>query len=400
MRCPRCTSGKIAARLHRYARDGGGPLVIVLFGATGYTGARVAEAMVRRGLRPILAGRDAGKLASLALRLEQLRGRRKLEVVRADVGDFASVRDLIGRGDVLVSTVGPFARFGEPALRAAVDAGATYLDSTGEAPFIRRVFEEFGPLAQRSGASLITAFGHDYVPGNLAGALTLQRARAPVHRLEVGYLIRGGGRAQVISRGTFSSALGLLTGHGFTWCGGIVPEPTASRVGTVKLGGLEYPALAIGATEHYSLPRFAAPQDLPEVDVYLGRFTPTTRLRMLSYRAIPALLALPGARSLVRGLGQFAMRWVTEEPDPTALSQVTCHVVGTAYDASSAELAQIQLASGDPYQLTADLLAWGAQRAADHGVSGPGALGPVEAFGVKVLTTGAGEVGLRNLTGA
>lgn len=373
--------------------------MIVLFGATGYTGARVAEAMVRRGLRPVLAGRDSGKLASLAERLEALQGHRRLDLARADVTDVASVRDLISRNDVLVSTVGPFVRFGEPALRAAVDAGAIYFDSTGEAPFIRRVFEEFGPLAQHSGASLIPAFGHDYVPGNLAGALALQRSDAQVHRLEVGYLIRRGNRTQVISRGTFSSAIGLLTGQGFTWRGAIQPEPTASRVGTVRLGGLEYPALAIGATEHYSLPRFAGPHGLPEVDVYLGRFTPATRLAKLSYQAIPALLALPGARSLVRGLGEFAMRWVAEEPDSTALSQVTSHVVSTAYEASGAELAQVHLASGDPYQLTADLLAWGAQRAAEHGVSGPGALGPVEAFGVKTLTTGAVEVGLRNLAG-
>lgn len=369
--------------------------MIVLFGATGYTGARVAEAMVRRGLRPILAGRDAGKLAAVARLLENLQGQATLEVVRADVSDAASVRDLIGRDDVLVSTVGPFVRFGEPALRAAVDAGAIYLDSTGEAPFIRRVFEEFGPLAQRSGASLITAFGHDFVPGNLAGALALQRAGGRVHRLELGYLISRGGRAQVISRGTFSSAVGLLTGQSFTWRGAIQPEPTASRVGTVTVGGLECLALAIGATEHYSLPRLAGPPGLPEVDVYLGRFTPATRLTRLSYRAVPALLALPGARSLVRGLGQFAMRWVAEEPDSVALNQVTSHIVGTAYDASGVELVQVRLVSGDPYQLTANLLAWGAQRAAEHGVSGLGALGPVEAFGVNVLAAGAVEAGLR-----
>ena len=373
--------------------------MIVLFGATGYTGARVAEAMVQRGLRPVLAGRNAGKLARLAGRLERSQGQGRLDLVRADVSDVAPVRDLISRGDVLVSTVGPFVRFGEPALRAAVDAGAIYFDSTGEAPFIRRVFEEFGPLAQRSGASLITAFGHDYVPGNLAGALALQRSGAPVHRLEVAYLIGRAGRAQVISRGTFSSAVGMLCGQGFTWRGASQPEPTASRVGTIKLRGRKYPALAIGATEHYSLPRLAGPQGLSEVDVYLGRFTPAGPLTELSYRVIPTLLALPGARSLVRGLGEFATRWVAEKPDQTALSEVTSHVVSTAYDACGAELAQVHLASGDPYQLTADLLAWGAQLAAEHGVSGPGALGPVEAFGVPELTTGAVEVGLRNLTG-
>ena len=49
---------------------------------------------------------------------------------------------------MLVSTVGPFVKWGEPAVRAAIAAGATYLDSTGEPPFIRRVFEEFGPAGR------------------------------------------------------------------------------------------------------------------------------------------------------------------------------------------------------------------------------------------------------------
>jgi short subunit dehydrogenase-like uncharacterized protein len=380
--------------------------VIVLFGASGYTGRRVAEAMVRRGLRPTLAGRSAGRLTSLAQHLGNLDlgnlgpgslGPGKLDVVSADVGDAASIRALIGRGDVLVSTVGPFVRLGEPALRAAVAAGAIYLDSTGEPPFIRRVFEEFGPLAERTGASLITAFGHDYVPGNLAGALALRRSGSGVHRVEVGYLISGVSRAQVVSRGTFSSFVGLVAEPGFTWRDGIQVEPTGSRMRIFTWGGRDCPALSIGATEHYSLPRLAGPEGLPEVDVYLGWFGAATRVLRLSSRVTPVLLALPGVRSLVRRVGELAVRRVAEEPDPVALARVTSHVVGTAYDASGSTLAQVRLVSGDPYQLTADLLAWGAQRAAEHGVSGPGALGPAEAFGLDVLQAGAAEAGLRRL---
>lgn len=363
--------------------------MIVLFGASGYTGQRVAEAMVRRDLRPVLAGRSADRLAPIAQRLG------KLDVVTADVGDASSVKALIGRGDVLVSTVGPFLRLGAPALRAAVDAGAIYLDSTGESPFIRRVFEEFGPLAERTGASLITAFGHDYVPGNLAGALALRLAGGGVHRVEVGYLISGVGRAQVISRGTFSSMVGLVTEQGFTWRDGIRPEPTGSRMRAFPLGGEDVPALSIGSTEHYALPRLADPAGLPEVDVYLGWFGSATRVLQLSSRVVTALLVLPGARSLVRRVGEFAVRRVAHEPDPVALARVTSHVVGIAYDASGSALAQVSLVSGDPYQLTADLLAWGAQRAAEHGVSGPGALGPAEAFGLDALEAGALEAGVR-----
>jgi short subunit dehydrogenase-like uncharacterized protein len=367
--------------------------MIVLFGATGYTGGRVAQAMVRRGLRPILAGRNTARLEALAARLGNV------EVARADVVDPASVQRLIGRNDVLVSTVGPFIRLGEPALRAAVESGAIYFDSTGEPPFIRRVFEDFGPAAQRTGASLITAFGYDYVPGNLAGALALQGLRQPVHRIEVVYLVGGVGRAQVISGGTFGSAAGLLTKQSFSWRdGSIQPEPTASRFRLVKVAGEDYPAVAVGATEHYALPRLAAAAGLAglsEVDVYLGRRTPATRLAQLSCQVAPVLLALPGARSLMGAIGSLAQRFVADEPDPGALAQVNSHVVATAYDQSGAELAQASVQSGDPYQLTADLLAWAAQRAVEHGVSGPGALGPAEAFGLDALAAGAREAGLR-----
>src|SRR5690348_10035041 len=110
---------------------------IVVFGATGYTGRLVAERLVAQGARPVLAGRNASKLAELG---ERLGG---LETAHADAMRQNSMLDLVESGDVLVSTVGPFVKWGAPAVRAAIEAGATYLDSTGEARFIRRVFEEF-----------------------------------------------------------------------------------------------------------------------------------------------------------------------------------------------------------------------------------------------------------------
>src|SRR5260370_40971947 len=147
---------------------------IVLYGATGYMGALTARAMVASGARPVLAGRDQGRLNALAARLSQPGGGTELETAVAGTAGPGSVRDLIGAGDGLVSTAGPFMKIGRSAVAAAVDAGALYLDSRGEPPFIRQVFEEFGPRAERTGAVLLTAFGYDYVPGNLAAALALR----------------------------------------------------------------------------------------------------------------------------------------------------------------------------------------------------------------------------------
>jgi len=205
---------------------------VVVFGATGYTGARTAEAMVRRGVRPVLAGRDPGRLAALAQRLGGL------ETALADVTDRASVAALVGRGDVLVSTVGPFTELGAPAVAAAADAGAVYLDSTGEPPFIHTVYERWGPVAERSGAALLTAFGNDYVPGVLAGALALRAAGEGADRVDVGYFITGLGTGQPFSRGTLRSLAGIATQPLYAWRDGALrAEPAGTRMRTFDVAG-------------------------------------------------------------------------------------------------------------------------------------------------------------------
>ncbi|MGH3942067.1 MAG: saccharopine dehydrogenase family protein [Pseudonocardiaceae bacterium] len=367
---------------------------IVLFGASGYTGRRTAQELVARGVEPVLAGRDAGKLALLA---GQLGG---LPTATADVTDAAAMRALIGEGDVLVSTVGPFLRLGEPAVSAAVRAGAIYLDSTGEPPFIRRVFEEFGPLAEQTGASLLPAFGNDFVPGNLAGALALRLADRPAYRIETAYYVTGVGRAQVFSRGTLASLLEVAGEQAFTWRDGIRTEPIGARMRTFPVAGRDRPALTIGASEHFALPRLhpAGPGKLHEVDVYLGWFGPATRVLHLSARLTSGLRRLPGAGALRRrgtlALAALAAGRVAPEPDAAALDRVTSHFLGVAYDEQGTPLAEVRLVATDPYRLTARLLAWGAWRAAEHGVSGSGALGPVDAFGLDVLETACTELGL------
>src|SRR6266702_1991335 len=128
---------------------------IVLYGATGYIGGLIARAMVAGGARPVLAGRDQGRLDALAERLSRNSDGVKLETAVAGSEGPGPLRELIGAGDVLVSTAGPFLKVGRSAVEAAVDSGAVYLDSAGEPPFIRQVFEEFGPAGgtHRRGAA-------------------------------------------------------------------------------------------------------------------------------------------------------------------------------------------------------------------------------------------------------
>jgi short subunit dehydrogenase-like uncharacterized protein len=355
---------------------------VVLFGATGYTGRLTAEAMAAAGMAPVLAGRDRARLEALAGRLGGL------PVAEADTARPASVRDLVGPGDVLVTTVGPFLTRGEPAVRAAVEAGATYLDATGEPPFLRRVFEHHGPAATGR-CALVPAFGYDFVPGNLAAALALAEA-GPATRVAVGYFVTGRGG---FSSGTVASGAGMLLEPGFAWRDGrLRRERTARRLRAFPVGGRDWLGVTYAGSEHLSLPRLVP--GLRDVEVYLGWFGRRSRAVQVAAAAGAPLARLPGARALARAAAGRLARRTGSGPDAAARRSRGSLVVAVASDAQGRELAQVRLRGPDPYGLTAALLAWGARRAAAQGVRGTGALGPVEAFGLDALTAGAAEAGL------
>ena len=119
----------------------GWPARIVLFGATGYTGRLAAEAMVERGLKPGAGGAQR-RTSSTRWPASSAAGSRP---PTADVSDPPSVRALVESGRRAGDA--PSARScagARPAAAAATTAGAHYLDSTGEPPFIREVFERYG----------------------------------------------------------------------------------------------------------------------------------------------------------------------------------------------------------------------------------------------------------------
>jgi hypothetical protein len=368
---------------------------IVLYGATGYTGALTARAMVASGARPVLAGRDQGRLDALAARLSQAGDGTKLETAVAGTQGPAPLRQLLEAGDVLVSTAGPFLKIGRAAVAAAVDAGATYLDSSGEPPFIREVFEEFGPRAKRTGAVLLTAFGYDYVPGNLAGALALEAAGPAATRVQVGYFAQGNIR-EATSAGTRASAAGVLLEPGYAFRGGrVVSERTAARVMSFEIDGKTRQAFSIGSSEHFALPRLqpgadGLPSPLTDVDVYLGWFGGAIRLIHYASALTPPLRRLPGLRW---ALDKRARRIQGSRGQPIAGKNLRSHVVAVAGDASGRKLTTVHLTGTDPYSFTAAILAWAAGKAAARGLGPAGALGPVEAFGLGNLESACANAG-------
>ena len=358
---------------------------IVLFGATGFTGELTARALVARGAQPLLVGRNDMRLAALS---RELGGLETAVVDATAPGAAAVLAELAGPGDALVCTVGPFLRWGETGIQAALAGGAHYLDSTGEPPFIRAIFERHGAAAERAGLGMLTAFGYDYVPGNLAGALALREAGERAVRVDVGYFVSGGGGPQA-SGGTRASAVGRLaeTGPAFR-DGRLRPERAARHVR--DLDGR--PAISVGASEQFALPRIHP--GVRDVGVWLGWFGEAARPLQAISAATALATRLPGVRGAIEATAGRFVHGSTGGPSAAERAAARSRIVAIASDAAGAPLATVRLKGVNPYDFTAEVLAWGALRAAAGGLQGAGALGPADGFGLDELEAGVAEAGI------
>lgn len=205
---------------------------IVLLGATGFTGRLIAEGLCGGPPELVLAGRSQQALAILA---DDLGGGCKVATVRLD--EPATLTELLEPGDVLVTTVGSFVDHGDIAVSAAVETGVHYLDTTGEAPFGRQVSDD--PDVASAPGVFVTAMGFNYAPGNLAGALAVERAGADnVDRVDIGYFLTRETQSE-LSGGTIASVAGTChpgsptATAAFRWSD-VVPAPgrgTSKAVG-------------------------------------------------------------------------------------------------------------------------------------------------------------------------
>ncbi|MEU6763070.1 saccharopine dehydrogenase NADP-binding domain-containing protein [Streptomyces sp. NPDC046853] len=180
---------------------------IVLFGATGFVGVLTAEylaAHAPKGLRWAIAGRDTGKLERLRDKLAAVHPAcAELPLVRADVADPASLREMADHARVVATTVGPYLAYGQELVAACAQAGTDYVDLTGEPEFVDLMYVRHDATARETGARLVHSCGFDSVPHDLGAYFT-------VRQLPEGVPLRVDGFVRTnatFSGGTFASAL-------------------------------------------------------------------------------------------------------------------------------------------------------------------------------------------------
>ncbi|HUP91022.1 MAG TPA: saccharopine dehydrogenase NADP-binding domain-containing protein [Solimonas sp.] len=180
---------------------------IVLFGATGFTGQLTADYLARNGgptLRWALAGRNAEKLKLVRARLGDIDPACKsLELLEADSDNAEALRSVAESTKVVITTVGPYLKYGEPLVAACAAAGTDYVDLTGEPEFVDLMWLRYHEQAQKSGARIVHSCGFDSIPHDLGAWFTVKQLPEGVP-LKVEGFVRAGGD---FSGGTFHSAV-------------------------------------------------------------------------------------------------------------------------------------------------------------------------------------------------
>ena len=343
------------------------PVTIVLYGATGYTGGLVADELARRGLDHVLSGRDDRKLARLA-------SERGVPARAAPLDDDSALRGLLGEASAVINCAGPFTLAGDALVRAAILTRTHYVDSTGEQPFIRMVFDRHGRAAEQAGVALVPALGFDYAPGDCLARLTA-RGLEPLQELVMAYDVDSFG----MSRGTLRSALEILKG------GDVVyrdeswqPAPTG-----VARARFDFPP-PLGRR---AVGRFASGEVIT-VPHHTRTRAVTSLMTTTTGAPVRALApALPYAtpaialtlRTPLRGLIAKTLRALPEGPPPEARRDASFTIVAVARALDGRSRRGV-LRGSDVYGLTARSLVEGAQLLSEPGHGRRGALAPAAAF--------------------
>lgn len=185
---------------------------VVVFGATSFVGKILCRYLletygVNQDLKWALAGRSEGKLEKVIKSLGPRAG--GLPWVKANADSEEQMLELCGKTKVVISTVGPYALYGEPLVKSCAETGTHYVDLTGEVQWVRRMIDRYENKAKESGAYIIHSCGFDSIPSDMGVYYLQEQAKAkfgkPCKRVTMGIKKAKGG----VSGGTIASLLNV-----------------------------------------------------------------------------------------------------------------------------------------------------------------------------------------------
>lgn len=333
---------------------------ILIYGAYGYTGRLVAEQAATDGLDPIVAGRSAGKVESLAVN-------HGLDHRVFTLDDSREVADALADVAVVINCAGPFDRTSTPLVDACIETGTHYLDITGEIA----VFEAIAARdteAEAAGVTLLPGVGFDVVPTDSLAAHLAERLPDATH-LELGF--QGLGE---LSPGTAHTVVESLDDSGTVRRDGdLVDVPVAHDVRTIDFGDGPTTAATIQwgdvSTAYHTT-------GIPNVTVYADQPEMTIRFLRLSNR-LRWLLGSDPVQSVLHGLVD---RFV-DGPSEAARREESMYVWGRATNGEESVVSR--LVTPESYLFTSHSAPLLAARVRD-GEAPVGFQTPASAFGPDV----------------
>lgn len=168
---------------------------VVLYGATSFVGQITAHYLAQflseqktnnssKSVTWALAGRDEDKLKKLQDEIASKQSDNnegqdadKVDIIIANSNDDASLDAMTQQTQVIISTVGPYLKYGEPLIKSCAQNGTDYVDLTGEAIFIKDMLDKYQDTAKQSGARIVNSCGFDSIPSDLGVYFTQQQAQ-------------------------------------------------------------------------------------------------------------------------------------------------------------------------------------------------------------------------------
>jgi short subunit dehydrogenase-like uncharacterized protein len=361
---------------------------IAVYGATGYTGRLVTAELVEAGAELVLSGRNRRKLDALAQNTEG-----EVAVREATLDDPASLRALLADCAVVIDCAGPFVRYGEPVLAAAVETRTHYLDTTGEQPYMKLAFERYGPSASEAEVAVIPAMGFDYVPGDMIASLTAE-GMGELDEVSLNYCWQG----FVPSQGTARTTLEIISDPGVEWSDGVWKRAQ----GGVNRGTYEFPApvgrrgmIRYPAGEQITVPRHITTRNV-RTAINASAFASERLAPLFALMMRPAGFAM---KTPLKRLAQAAVSRLPEGPTAEQRERMLSTIVCLAKRGETERLGVVSCK--DVYGLTAAAIRQGAMIAAGPDFQGRGALAPSQAFDPRDFLAGLDRFDVRwNVEGA
>lgn len=149
---------------------------IIVYGASSFVGQIMTSYMHKQfadgSISWAIAGRSQSKLEKLSHDI----GLSDIEILVADASDEDTLKVMCGRGKVVISTVGPYALYGDTLVKVCAESGTHYCDLTGEPQWIRKMQERYAQAAQETGALIVHCCGFDSIPSDLGVHFLQQHA--------------------------------------------------------------------------------------------------------------------------------------------------------------------------------------------------------------------------------